>query len=157
MGIVGFGQIGRAIARRAVAFEMNVLAVDAFPSDGKPYVDEVWTTDRLPELLQGSDVVVIAVPYTTETRHLIDEPAIAMMRPGSYLIAISRGGIVDETALVDALRSGHLAGAGLDVAESEPPAPDSPLWDTPNLLLTPIAPGRQDQRKSAASTSSGTI
>jgi phosphoglycerate dehydrogenase-like enzyme len=141
MGIVGFGQIGRAIAKRADAFEMNVLAVDAFPSDGKPYVDEVWPTNRLPELLERSDVVVIAVPFTAETRHLIDEPAIAMMRPGSYLIAISRGGIVEETALVDALRSGHLAGAGLDVAESEPPAPDSPLWDAPNLLLTPHCAG----------------
>lgn len=141
MGIIGFGAIGRAIAKRADAFEMQVLAVDAFPSNGAPFVEEVWPTRCLPELLQRSDVVVISAPLTDETRHLIDEPALAMMRKGSYLIAISRGGIVDEAALVDALRSGHLAGAGLDVTESEPPAPDSPLWDAPNLLLTPHVAG----------------
>ena len=141
MGIVGFGAIGRAIAKRAVAFEMQVLAVDAFPSDGAPWVDEVWPAERLPDLLQRSDVVVIAAPYTAETRHLIDEPAIAMMRQGAYLIAISRGGIIEESALVAALQSGHLAGAGLDVAEQEPLPLDSPLWDTPNLLLTPHVAG----------------
>ncbi len=147
MGIVGFGQIGRAIAKRAHAFEMNVLALDLFPGDPGPHVKEVWPTDRLYDLLSASDVVVIAVPYTTETHHLIDAAAFAAMRPGAYLVAISRGGIVEETALVEALQSGRLAGAGIDVAEHEPPAPDDPLWTAPNLLLTPHQAGASAQKE----------
>lgn len=141
MGIVGFGQIGRAIAKRAHAFEMNVLAVDAFPSDGLPYVSEVWPVDRLHDLLGASDVVVIAVPYTNETHHLFNAEAFAAMRHGSHLVAISRGGIIDEPALIEALQSGKLAGAGIDVAEHEPLPKDDPLWDAPNLLITPHIAG----------------
>lgn len=147
MGIIGFGQIGRAIAKRAKAFEMNVLAIDLFPADGAPYVDEVWGTDRLHDLLSQSDVVVTAVPYTPETHHLIDAEAFAVMRTGSYLVAISRGGIVEEPSLIEALKSGKLAGAGIDVAEHEPPAPDDPLWETPNLVITPHMAGASPQKE----------
>jgi phosphoglycerate dehydrogenase-like enzyme len=141
MGIVGFGQIGRAIAKRAHAFEMNVLAVDAFPADGLPYVSEVWPVDRLHDLLAASDVVTVAVPYTNDTHHLFNAKAFAAMRNGSHLVAISRGGIIEEPALIEALKSGKLAGAGIDVAEHEPLPQDDPLWDAPNLLITPHIAG----------------
>lgn len=141
MGIIGYGAIGHGIARRAVAFEMNVLAVDAFPVQGDEYVSDVWPADRLPDLLAQSDVVVVAVPLTPATRHLIDAAALEQMRPDAYLIAISRGGVVDEGALVAALRDGRIAGAGIDVAETEPLPDDSPLWDAPNLVITPHVAG----------------
>jgi phosphoglycerate dehydrogenase-like enzyme len=141
MGIVGFGQLGRGVAQRARAFELNLLAVDAQPGDGSPYVDEVWPPARLPELLARSDVVVITAPYTTVTHHLIDAAALAMMPPDAYLIAVSRGGIVDEDTLVAALRNGRLAGAALDVTEQEPLPPSSPLWKLPNVLITPHLAG----------------
>jgi phosphoglycerate dehydrogenase-like enzyme len=141
MGILGYGAIGRTIARRAQAFEMRVLAVDAQPGAGDGIVDEVWSTDRLPDLLSQSDVVVVAVPYTPETHHLIDAAALAEMRQDASLIVISRGGIVEEGALNAALRSGAIAGAGIDVTEVEPLGADSPLWDAPNLIITPHVAG----------------
>jgi len=141
MGIVGFGAVGRGIAKRALGFDMTVLAVDAQAVDGAPLVEDVWPSSRLPELLRRSDVVVIAAPYTAETHHLIDAAALATMRRDAYLITISRGGIIDEDALAAALRAGHLAGAALDVAEVEPLPAESPLWAVPNLLLTPHMAG----------------
>ncbi|MDQ3809268.1 MAG: D-2-hydroxyacid dehydrogenase, partial [Chloroflexota bacterium] len=137
MGIVGFGNIGRAIAHRATGFEMRVLAVDAdrvAPGDG---VDEVWPLDRLDEVCQASDVLAVAAPITPQSRGMIGAEQIRRMPRGSYLLAVSRGGIVDETALVDALEEGHLAGAGLDVAATEPLPQGDPLWTARNLILTP--------------------
>ena len=139
LGLVGYGAIGRAIAQRAVAFEMNVLAVDAYPVPGGD--QEVWPSDRLPDLLGQSDVVVVTIPYTAGSHHLIDAAALARMRPDAYLIAISRGGIVDEEALVAALAAGTIAGAGIDVAETEPLPAESTLWDAPNLIITPHVAG----------------
>ncbi len=139
IGLIGYGAIGKAIARRAVAFEMNVLAVDAYPVEGGD--QDVWPSDRLPDLLAQSDVVVVTIPYTEGSHHLIDAAALARMRPDAYLIAISRGGIVDEEALVAALTAGTIAGAGIDVAETEPLPADSPLWDAPNLIITPHVAG----------------
>lgn len=141
MGIVGFGQLGRGVAQRAQAFELDLLAIDAQAIDGQPYLEEVWPPRRLHELLAGSDVVVITAPYTPETHHLIDASAFAAMRPNAYLIAVSRGGIVDEDALVEALRDGRLAGAALDVTEQEPLPPESPLWELPNVIITPHLAG----------------
>jgi phosphoglycerate dehydrogenase-like enzyme len=141
MGIVGFGQLGRGVAQRARAFDLDLLAVDAQAVDGQPYLDEVWPPSRLYELLARSDAVVITAPYTAETYHLIDAAALAAMRPSAYLIAVSRGGIVDEDALTAALTSGRLAGAALDVAEHEPLPPDSPLWELPNVIITPHLAG----------------
>ena len=147
MGIIGFGAIGRAIAQRAAAFEMNLIALDAQAVDGDPYVDEVLPSSQLNTLLSGSDVVVIAAPLTPESHHLIDSAALAKMRSTAYLIAISRGGVVDEVALVDALRAGTIAGAALDVTEQEPLPPDSPLYDAPNLLITPHLAGASDPKE----------
>jgi D-2-hydroxyacid dehydrogenase (NADP+) len=147
LGLVGFGAIGRGIAQRAHAFEMPMLAVDAQAVDGEPWVDEVWPPSRLPELLERSDVVVVAAPLTAETRHLIDAPMLARMKPDAYLVVVSRGGIVEEGALAEALAAGRLAGAALDVTEVEPLAADSPLWDAPNLILTPHLAGDSWQKE----------
>ncbi len=147
MGIVGFGAIGRGIAQRAQAFEMPLLALDAQAVDGEPWLDEVWPPSRLPELLERSDVVVVAAPLTPETHHLIGAAELARMKPDAYLIVVSRGGIVDEAALAEALRGGRLAGAALDVTEVEPLAPDSPLWDAPNLIITPHLAGDSWQKE----------
>lgn len=147
MGIIGFGQIGRHVAQRARGFDMDVLAVDAHAKDGAPWVDEVWPISRLPELLERSLVVVVAAPLTESSRHLLDAAALAKMRPEAYLIVVSRGGIVDETALAAALHEGRLSGAGLDVTEVEPLPADSPLWDAPNIIITPHTAGASSEKE----------
>lgn len=138
LGILGFGNIGQRVARRASGFEMEVYAVDKFPRPS-PHAREVWGLDRLDQLLEMSDWFVVTAPRTAETRGLIDRRRIGLMKSSAHLIVISRGGIVDEEALGRAVLSGDLAGAGIDATEKEPPAPDSPLWDTPNILLSPHA------------------
>jgi phosphoglycerate dehydrogenase-like enzyme len=133
LGIVGYGRIGRAVARRAQAFGMRVLAHDARPvTDPGTGVEVV----DLPTLLGESDVVTLHVPLLPDTRHLIDEAAIEQMKPGSYLVNAARGGVVDEAALIAALRTGRLAGAALDTFEGEPRInPD--LIALENTLLQP--------------------
>ncbi len=138
LGIYGFGNIGRRVAKRAQGFDMCVYAVDKNPRPSK-YVDEVWGPDRLDELAALSDWFVVACPYTDETLNSIDRGRIGLMKPTAHIIVISRGGIVDEEAMCDAIRGGKLAGAGLDAMEPEPPQPDSPLWDTPNVIFSPHA------------------
>lgn len=128
LGLVGFGRIGRHVAGKARAFGLEVIAHDPYAS-----ASEVELVG-LDELLRRADVVSLHVPLTPETRHMID---VTRMKPGSLLINIGRGGLVDEDALAAALRSGHLAGAALDVTEIEPLPLSSPLLDAPNLILTP--------------------
>ncbi|MBN1248919.1 MAG: D-2-hydroxyacid dehydrogenase, partial [Anaerolineae bacterium] len=141
MGIVGFGTVGRALAERAQAFGMHILAVDVFP-DGKPdYVDHLTGLEGLPSLLAESDYVVVTVPLVASTHHMIGEAELAQMKPSAMLVGISRGGVIDEGALVAALQEGRLAAAALDVFETEPLPADSPLWDIENLLITPHAAG----------------
>ncbi|MDQ3780827.1 MAG: D-2-hydroxyacid dehydrogenase [Chloroflexota bacterium] len=147
MGILGYGAIGRGVAQRATAFEMNLLAVDAQAVNGEPFLDEVWPLSRLPEMLERSDVVVVASPLTAESRDLIDAAMLARMRPDAYLIIVSRGGIVNEAALAAALHEGRLAGAGIDVTEVEPLAESSPLWDAPNTVITPHLAGDSFQKE----------
>lgn len=147
MGIIGFGALGRGIAQRAGGMGMDLLAVDAQAVDGTGLIDEVWPVSQLDDLLAQSDVVVIATPYTADTHHLLGAGQLARMKPDAYLIVVSRGGIVDETALVEAMRGGHLAGAALDVTMPEPPVPDSPLWDCPRLLLTPHIAGASARKE----------
>lgn len=139
MGVVALGGIGMAIARRANGFGMRVIGVEAHPKPDAPEWLTVWSVDRLDDLLRESDVVAVAAPLTRETRRLIDRRRIGLMKRGAYLFVVSRGGIVDETALIDALHEGRLAGAGLDVTETEPLPADSPLWNAPNLLISPHA------------------
>jgi phosphoglycerate dehydrogenase-like enzyme len=120
---------------------MNILAVDAMAVDGTPFVDEVWPVSQLDELMTVSDVVVVAAPLTVESRRLIDAGMLARMKDDAYLIVVSRGGIVDEAALIETLVNGKLAGVALDVVEQEPLPADSPLWDCPRLILTPHLAG----------------
>ena len=135
LGIVGLGKIGQAIAVRARAMEMTVLGVDPFISAeaAANYGAELVELD---ELLARADVVTVHVPLTRATRGLIGREALAKLRPGAIVLNVARGGIVDEAALAEALRSGRIGGAGIDVFEAEPPK-GSPLLDAPNTLLTP--------------------
>jgi D-3-phosphoglycerate dehydrogenase / 2-oxoglutarate reductase len=135
LGIIGLGKIGQAIAHRARAMEMTVLGVDPYvtaEAAGNHGVELV----SFEEMLARSDVVTVHVPLTRATRGLIGRDAIAKLKKGSIVLNVARGGIVDESAVAEALRSGHLAGAGIDVFEDEPPT-RSPLLDAPNTLLTP--------------------
>ena len=138
MGILAVGDIGAAVARRAHGFGMKIYGVDVQPRN-VPEASQVWGPERLEELLAMSDWFVVTAPLTPATRNLIDARSLGLMKKGSHLIVISRGGIVDEEALVDALQSVHLAGAALDAFEPEPLAGDSPLWDMDNVIITPHA------------------
>lgn len=147
LGIVGYGAVGRELAAAARACGMEVWATKRtplFPS-GEP-LDRLLTPDRLGELLSGSDVVVLCASLNRTTRHLIGPAELATMKPTALLVNVARGALVDEAALDRALRSGRLRGAMLDVTEREPLPEDSPLWTTPNLLLTPHVSG--DTRES---------
>ncbi len=136
MGILGLGGIGRAIATRAKAFEFNVIAVDPEPMEKPASVTELGKLDWLLEFMAKSNVVVVCCPITPETHKLLSHEQFNAMQDGSYLVNISRGKVVDEDALIAALRSGKLAAAGLDVTYTEPCPPDSPLWTEPNVVLT---------------------
>ena len=146
MGVVGFGGTGRAMARRAVAFGMRVIACDVVPVAPSDGVAEVWTMERLDELLNTSDVVAIGAPLTEATRHLFDDARFAAMRTGALLVNVTRGEIVDGEALVRALRTGWLGGAALDVAPIEPLPADHPLWTFDNVVMTPHTAGASQLR-----------
>ncbi len=144
MGIVGLGRVGRTIARRAHAFEMRVIAVDLYPQDKPAEVSELWGLDRLDDLMRASDYVVVTVPYTPQTTGMIGARHLALMKPTAMLVGISRGGVIDQVALAQALREKRLAAAALDVFKPEPLPEDSELWELENLLITPhIAGGTQ--------------
>lgn len=134
LGIVGFGRIGQTCAQIARGFGMDVLAVPHSP--GKVQLDGVKQVS-LEEMLPQADFVTLHCPLTAETRNLVDADFLRMMKPGSYLINTARGPLVDESALADALRNGHLAGAAADVLSVEPPPADNPLLAAPNMLITP--------------------
>lgn len=133
-GVVGYGRIGRAAAKLAAAFGMEVLACDAHASAGS---DGVARMVSLEELLAASDVISLHCPLFESNRGMIDREAIARMKDGVLLINTSRGPLIDEQALADALHTGKVAGAGLDVLTVEPARPDNPLMKEPNCLITP--------------------
>ena len=135
MGIVGFGAIGRETARLAAAFGMHVLAVKRSPAGTDGNV-EVLPPSELDRLLRESDFVVLAVPSTPETREMIGARELGLMKETAYFINPARGDVVDEAALLAALAERRIAGAALDVLQSEPPPPDSPWWDVDNALVT---------------------
>jgi phosphoglycerate dehydrogenase-like enzyme len=137
LGIIGLGAIGTEVARRAKAFGMRVIAVRRRPDRPSEFADEVRGADELAWLLRESDFVALCSALTHETRHLIGEQELRLMKRTAYLINVGRGGLVDEQALIGALRGSEIAGAGLDVFEREPLAADSPLWDLPNVMITP--------------------
>ena len=137
MGIFGLGDIGSAIAKRATAFGMKVYGVDKDISTKPEGVDAIWNVDKLGDLLEISDWFIVAAPYTSETHHVLNKDLLPSIKMGSRLIVLSRGGIVDELALIEMLRSGRISGAALDVTEIEPLPSNSPLWDHPNVVISP--------------------
>jgi len=144
LGIAGFGRIGEALAVRARAFGMRIVASKRDTTkryDGSIEPDALYATDRLPEMLAESDHVCVAIPLAPNTHHLFNKTLIAHMKPGAYFYNISRGKLVDESALIEALQEGRLAGAGLDVFETEPLPADSPLWAMENVIITPHVAG----------------
>jgi phosphoglycerate dehydrogenase-like enzyme len=153
VGIFGLGAIGRAVADRVSAFGTKIYAIDPAPANVPPSIKECWDLDRLDDLAKVSDFLVVAAPVLDSTRNSIDARRIAMMPEGSYIIVISRGEIVDEDAMCDALESGHLAGAALDATAVEPLADDSRLWKLPNVILTPhssaLTPELYEMRRQA--------
>lgn len=136
LGLVGLGRIGGRVAEIARVLGMRVIAFDPFVSPQRVAELGVETVASLEELLPIAQVVSIHCPSIPATRHLINAETLALMQPGSYLVNVSRGPIIDESALLEALRSGHLAGAGLDVFDPEPPDPNNPLFSLPNTICT---------------------
>jgi phosphoglycerate dehydrogenase-like enzyme len=137
MGIVGFGGVGREVARRALAFGMRVIGVDIEDVPPEPGVPDIWKTDRLYEMLGLSDVVVIGLPLTKATRHLFTRDLFRRMRRTAILINVTRGEIIYGEDLLAALDEGLIWGAGLDVTDPEPLPPGHPLWSLPNCIITP--------------------
>lgn len=137
LGIVGFGRIGREVARRAQGFGMRTLYHGRTRAPAEVEAELGATRTRFEDLLAASDFVSLHTTLNDETHHLIDARALARMKAGAILINTSRGGVVDQVALADALRSGHLFGAGLDVTEPEPMRADDPLLALPNCLVVP--------------------
>lgn len=142
--IVGMGGTGTQLAQRCHAFGMRVVGVDARDVPLSFFVQEVHKPDALRDLLPETDVLFVAAPLSEETRGLIDASALSSLRKGAYVIALSHGGIVDCDALAEALASGHLAGAGLDVTKPEPLPAGHPLWSMPNVVLTPHMAGQSE-------------
>lgn len=144
LGLLGVGAIGREIARRALAFGMRICAVREHPERGLDFLDspasvnvELRGFNQVDAVVEDADYLVLAAPVTPKTRGLINSERIARMKPHAYLINVSRGALVDEAALIEALQNRRIAGAALDVFRHEPLASDSPLWDLPNVLITP--------------------
>ncbi len=146
VGIVGLGGNGTRIAEVLRPWKVRILATDAYAEVKPACVDELWPADQLPKLLATCEFVILCAPLNDSTVHLIGAREFASMKRGSILINVARGPIVDEAALVAALQSGQLAGAGLDVTEVEPLPPESPLWNMPNVIITPHV-GAQSRRR----------
>jgi phosphoglycerate dehydrogenase-like enzyme len=137
LGLIGLGSIGREVAKRASALGMRVIAVREHPEKGSDGADLIFGPADLDGMLAQADYVVLAAPLTSTTRTLVNAARLAKMKPDACLINVSRGPLVDEAALADALRKQKIGGAALDVFSREPLSPDSPLWDLDNLLITP--------------------
>lgn len=152
VGIVGLGSIGRAVGALATAFGCRVVAVRRRPDDeaamaddaaaegrplGEAMLDRVGGPETLPELLAESDFIVLAAPLTAETQDMMDDRTLAMVKPGAWLINVARGRLIDERALLRALRDGPLGGAVLDTFREEPLPPTSPFYEMPNVIVTP--------------------
>ena len=143
VGIIGMGSSGSATAKLARAFGMTVVGTDVVPkTDG---LDQFFPLEQLDELLKLSEYLILCVPHTPLTEKLIGAKELALLPQGAVLINIARGAVVDEPALIEALRSGHIRGAGLDVFATEPLQPESPLWDMPNVIVSPHSASTSDR------------
>ena len=139
--VVGIGRIGGRLARLAKAFDMRVIGVRRDPSAGAQGADEVHGFEALPTLWGRADIVALTCPLTPQTTGLVNAKALAAMKPGAQLVNLARGKVVDEPALIEALKAGHLSAAALDVTVEEPLPGSSPLWTLPNVLITPHTGG----------------
>lgn len=137
LGILGMGRIGTEVARRAIAFGMRVVAYDPYLSEAKARSLQVEVVDNIDDLLPRVDFLTMHMPLTAETKHMIDARRLGLIKKGARIVNCARGGLIDEAALKDALESGHVAGAALDVYEVEPPPADFPLRDLKNIVFTP--------------------
>jgi phosphoglycerate dehydrogenase-like enzyme len=152
MVLVGIGAIGEQIAKLATAFGMQVLGVRRNPAVSAPHVKAMYSPDQILDVLPEADCVVLAAPLTHETQGMIGEQELRAMKPTAYLVNVGRGGLVREDALIQVLREGWIAGAGLDVFEEEPLPTDSPLWEMDNVIITAHYAGvtpRYDERAMA--------
>jgi phosphoglycerate dehydrogenase-like enzyme len=136
MAIVGYGQIGREIARRAQPFGITTIAVSR-KRKSDPWLDQSFTLPELDQVLARADIVMLTIALTPETQHMVDRSRLAICKPGMVLINVARGGLVDQPALAAALISGQVSGAGLDAVDPEPLPSNDPLWDAPNLIVSP--------------------
>lgn len=143
--IVGMGDIGSRLAKLAKAFDMHVVATKRNPATAAGPADEVHTAEQLPTLVSRADYVVLNCPLTAETENLIDASILAAMKPSAHLINMARGRVVDELALIAALQTGEIAGAGIDTTWEEPLAQESPLWAMENVIITPHTGGETRQ------------
>ena len=146
VGIVGMGGNGRMLAQVLGPWDVRIVATDYFPVDPPPEIESLMPADHLDDLLEVSDIVMLTLPLNEQTAGLYDTARISKMRPGSYLVNVARGAVVQEAALVEALSRGHLAGAALDVTEVEPLAPTSLLWDDPKVIITPHVGAQSSSR-----------
>jgi phosphoglycerate dehydrogenase-like enzyme len=140
-GVIGYGKIGTEIGKRAQAFGMRVIATRTHPERPAEYLDQAYSNEQLPELLAQSDYVVVTAPSTPTTRGLLGKAEFEQMKRSAILINIARGQLIKEHELIEALQNRTIAGAGLDVFEKEPLPSSSPLWDLPNVLLSPHSGG----------------
>jgi len=142
LGIVGLGAIGLELVKIAAPFGFRITAIRRQSAEPPPPgVEAVWPPSRLHDLLAQSDVVVLAAPHTPETKRLLGRPEMAAVKRGAFLINIARGKLIDDEAVIEALRDGRLCGAALDVFSQEPLDPSSPYWDMPNVIVTPHTSG----------------
>jgi len=146
VGIVGLGGNGRRLAEVLRPFKTRIIATDLFPVDKPQCVDELWPAECLGRLLAESDFVVLALPLNESTRGLLDASRLAKMRPTALLVNMARGPLVVTEALIDALEAGQLAGAVMDVTDPEPLPPEHPLWNAPNVIITPHVGGQSFRR-----------
>ncbi|MBU4610631.1 D-2-hydroxyacid dehydrogenase [Achromobacter sp. GG226] len=148
LGIIGYGEIGRALLPRAAAFGMRVVAASRRPKDDA-VLAACHGLDDVDTLLAQADVIVLALALTPETRHFMNRERLARCKPGALIINVARGGVLDPEALAEALASGQVGGAGLDVTEPEPLPDGHPLWQAPNLIITPHLGGAGSQASTA--------
>ena len=137
VGLIGLGSIGRSVARSAKALGMRVIAAREHAEKGSEVADAVYGPTETDEIFRQADYVVLAAPITESTKGIANAERLSLMKPDACLINVGRGPLVDETALATALREKKIGGAALDVFPKEPLPPESPLWDLPNLLITP--------------------
>jgi phosphoglycerate dehydrogenase-like enzyme len=137
VAVIGLGKIGREVARLAKAFDMRVIGTRRSAHQPTPHVDGVYPPDAIDEVLPQADVLVLSAPHTDETERILTAERLALLPVGAVIINVARGLLIDEQAMISRLLSGHLRGAALDVFEVEPLPQESPLWDMPNVIISP--------------------